>query len=245
MAERTQKQKNLYAQLILLGFVTVCLLSVPLVPWVNAETDDPEVLAENSDLNGDGRIDFRDVHLLLNAWHGMYTPLPTSAIPTPTPTLAPAIDLEGFWVGDFTEYFSDVPGDAVHRTGQFLWYAKVNGTQMTATGDDRYYPVRVDANIEGDLLTGTLKSFTTFDMWAIASVPDSATTTLPEIEGWLWGSKDGFNYNTEFLLKKSNVRPTLVPTATFTQVPSRTVTPEVTPTIINTATPTFFPVFSD
>jgi len=201
---------------------------------------------ENSDLDGNGVIDHQDFRLLISVWHGLATPVP-SATPTPTemptntPTPVPDYVVDGFWVGNFTEYFSDPANHPVNRTGQFLWHLKHSGSQVTGTGDDTQYPLTISAQFENGLMRGTLKSFTTFQIWAVQDIPASVTSGyVPKFEGFMWGSKDGRNYDASFTVNRSSVRPTLAPTKTPTPTRSATRTPDRTfsPTRTVTRTPT-------
>ena len=201
--------------------------------------------AEASDMNGDGQVTIEDFYFIISAWHGLAIPtLPSTSTPTPTitetPTQTPTatetptpwVDFEGFWVGDFTEYFSDPANHPKHRQGQILWYLQDNGGHVTGTGDDTRYPVTVDANVKFDVvLQGTFVSMTGFSFWAAYSSDTQSATGAATIEGSYWGSKDSINYDGEFLLAKTTARPTMEATATAVTTPTSTETgPTPTPT---------------
>lgn len=206
---------------------------------------------EDSDLDGNGIIDHRDFLLLISVWHGLATPLPSATptptqMPTATPSPTPDYVIDGFWVGNFTEYFSDTQNHAVSRTGQFLWHLKSDGSQVTGTGDDTQYPLTINATFDKGLLRGTLKSSMNFTVWGVQDIPQSATAGyVPKFEGFMWGSKDGLNYDATFSVTRTTIRPTLAPTVTptptrsATHPPAQTSTPTRTPTATDTSTPWF------
>jgi len=158
---------------------------------------------QDSDLNKNGLIDHDDFRMLITVWHGLATPVPS---PTPTPTETPTgtetptwtatptigYTIDGFWVGDYKEYYSI--DRSVHRTGQFLWYLKLNGTQVTGRGDDFQYPISINGTFKDGVLRGTLSSFTNFTLFAFQDIPQSATAGYtPKFEGLMFGSKNNLD----------------------------------------------------